>query len=114
MTLPLLSFSRTQTYKMSVRCVPQMCCLETKHNSSPSDRRLENKEKGGRGGMNRQKHNMGLQSTKKAVFTLRLKTQEFLITPPPYHCVALTERENSPVKHSVYYSSNSCLKTNML
>lgn len=57
MTLPPLSFFRTQTYKMSVRCVPQMCCLETKHNSSPSDRRLENKESGEGGGgcMNLQK-----------------------------------------------------------
>lgn len=55
MTLPLLSFSSTQTYKMSVRCVSQMWCLETKHNSSLSDRRLENKESGEGGGMNCQK-----------------------------------------------------------
>lgn len=66
-----------------------------------------------RGASSARKHNRALQSTKKAVFILHLKTYEFF-SPPPCHCMALTERENSPVKHQVYYSSNSCLKSNML
>lgn len=58
----------------------------------------QRKRKRGRGARSAKKHNRALQSTKKAVFTLHLKTYEFF-SPPPYRCVALTERENSPVKH---------------
>ncbi len=73
----------------------------------------QRKKKRRRGAASAKKHNRALQSTKKAVFTLHLKTYEFF-SPPPRRYVALTERENNPVKHSVYYSSNSCLKSNML
>lgn len=45
------------------------------------------------------KKNERLQSTKRAVFTLNLKTFKFF----PHHCEAL-QRENRPAKHPVYCS----------
>lgn len=43
----------------------------------------KSEKEGSRGGVGggAQKHNTALQSTKKAVFTLRLKTYEFLAPP---------------------------------
>lgn len=93
-----------------------MCCLETKHNSSPSDRRLENKEKGGEGGwgMNRQKTQRRSTVNKESSVYSAFKDSGIPHHTPALPLRGVTERENSPVKHSVYYSSNSCLKTNML
>lgn len=77
-----------------------MCCLETKHNSSPSGWRLEKRERQRKREKEKEgdmlkKHNRALQSTKQVVFILHLKTYEFF-SPPPSRCVALTERGKQP------------------